>query len=67
MDPTYPLSLPAATVLETDGSTVLGILAVIGALVWIVGLIWLVFADAIHAWRHSRWNGQNSDQPPSPR
>lgn len=65
MDPTYPLAVPTASVLETNGSTVLGILAVVGALVWIVGLTWLVFGDAIHAWRKS--HGDDHDQPPSPR
>ncbi len=67
MDPTYPLALPTPTVLETNGGTVLGVLAVIGAAVWIVGLLCLVFADAIHAWRHSHGDDRKSDQPPSPR
>lgn len=67
VDPTYPLALPNPTVLETNGITVVGVLAVVGVLIWIIGLLCLVFSDAIHAWRHSRGDDHKSDQPPSPR
>lgn len=67
MDPTYLLTATGPTVLETSSNTVLGVLAVVGVLIWIIGLLCLVFSDAIHAWRHSHGDHHDSDQPPSPR
>lgn len=67
MDPTIPYSLAHPTLLDSNGVTVLGVLAVVGALLWIIGLLCLVFSDAIHAWRHSHRGRHDSDQPPSPR
>lgn len=67
MDPTYLLSLTTPTLLETNGFSWVGVLAVIGALVWILGLLGLIFADAIHAWRHSHGDDHSSDQPRSHR
>lgn len=67
MDPTYLLALTTPILLETSTSTVVGVLAVIGAVVWIVGLLCLVFSDAIHAWRHSHKDDRTSDQTRSRR
>lgn len=68
MDTLTLLSLFDATLLVVGGVSTYEILAAIGVTLWVGALAWLVFADAIHAWLHSRWHHHHgSGHGPAPR